>query len=100
MSDKASNEPFTAEEVDGMVRHMNEEHADSVLAYAQHFGEQDDATEATLTGITPSAMQLCAETPSGRVELKIPFDRPLTSSHDAHMKLIGMSKRAKRSLAG
>ena len=99
MSDKAANEPFSAEEVDGMIRHMNGDHADSVLAYARYFGEQNDATKATLTGINASAMRLQVETPGGIFTLEIPFEKPLTSSHDAHMKLIGMSKRAKRSLA-
>jgi putative heme iron utilization protein len=98
MSEEASNEPFTAEEVGGMVRHMNDDHADSVLAYARHFGGQSDATKATLTGITAAVMRLQVETPSGIFALEIPFDRSLESTHDAHRTLIRMSKQAKRGL--
>ena len=99
MADEAEP-PFTAEDVDGMLRHMNDDHADSVLAYARHFGGRSDATAAELRGMTARAMRVLAETPDGAVELDIPFDHPLESGHDAHMTMIRMSKRAKRALDG
>lgn len=91
-------QPFTADEVARMVAHMNEDHADSVRAYACHFGGRADATAAELRDIGAVSMRLRAETAGGPVELEIPFDHRLESTHDAHMTMVGMSKRAKRAL--
>ena len=55
MSDP-SPAPFSREDVARMVSHMNDDHADSVLAYAQHFGQCRDATAATLIDVTADAM--------------------------------------------
>ena len=97
MSD-SSQPPFSREDVARMVSHMNEDHADSVLAYAQHFGQCRDATAATLIDVTPDAMSLKVALLSEEKEIKIPFERPLESGHDAHMTMVKMSKVAKKSL--
>jgi len=96
MSDPQATPPFSAEDVRRMVDHMNEDHADSVLAYARHFGRQVDATAARLLDLSPTEMRLSAETPAGGKQLRIPFDHRLESGHDAHMTLVKMSKQAKR----
>jgi len=100
MSDPQTTPPFTAEDVRRMVEHMNEDHADSVLAYARHFGQQTDATAARLLDVTATEMRLAAETPLGEQPLSIPFGHRLESGHDAHMTMVKMSKQAKRVLAG
>ena len=97
MSD-SSQPPFSREDVARMVSHMNEDHADSVLAYAQHFGQCRDATAATLIDVTPDAMSLKVDLLSEEKEINIPFERPLESGHDAHMTMVKMSKVAKKSL--
>ena len=97
MSD-SSQPPFSPKDVTRMVSHMNEDHADSVLAYAQHFGQCRDATAATLIDVTPDAMLLKVALLNDEKTIKIPFERPLESGHDAHMTMIKMSKLAKKSL--
>ena len=77
---------------------MNDDHPDSVLAYAQHFGQCRDATAATLIDVTPDAMSLKVDLLSEKKAIKIPFERPLKSGHDAHMTMVKMSKVAKKSL--
>ncbi len=93
-------EPFSEEAVAGMLEHMNDDHADSVLAYARHFGGRTDATAAVLEGLDAGAMRLRAFVPEGEVELEIPFDHTLESRHDAHMTMVRLSKKAKRALGG
>ena len=97
MSD-SSQPPFSREDVARMVSHMNEDHADSVLAYAQHFGQCRDATAATLIDVTPDAMSLKVALLSEEKVINIPFEHPLESGHDAHMTMVKMSKVAKKSL--
>jgi putative heme iron utilization protein len=98
MSDSQAKRPFSAEEVRQMVDHMNEDHADSVLAYARHFAGRADSITARLLDVTPTEMHLIAETPSGPENLLIHFDHRLESGHDAHMTMVKMSKKAKRAL--
>ena len=97
MSDP-SPAPFSREDVARMVSHMNDDHADSVLAYAQHFGQCRDATAATLIDVTVDAMTLKVVALNAEKEINIPFEHPLKSGHDAHMTMVKMSKAAKKSL--
>jgi putative heme iron utilization protein len=97
MSD-SSEAPFSREDVARMVSHMNEDHADSVLAYAQHFGQCRDAAAATLIDVTADVMTLKVVVINGEKEINIPFEHPLKSGHDVHMTMIKMSKAAKKSL--
>lgn len=97
MSD-SSQAPISREDVARMVSHMNEDHADSVLAYAQHFGQCRDAAAATLIDVTADVMTLKVVVINGEKEIIIPFEHPLKSGHDAHMTMIKMSKAAKKSL--
>ena len=93
-----SQAPFSREDVASMVSHMNEDHANSVLAYAQHFGQCRDATAATLIDVTANDMTLKVFVTNDEKEINIPFDHPLKSGRDAHMTLVKMSKAAKKSL--
>ena len=93
-----SQAPFSREDVARMVSHMNEDHANSVLAYAQHFGQCRDATAATLINVTANDMTLNVFVANDEMEINIPFDHSLKSGHDAHMTLVKMSKAAKKSL--
>jgi putative heme iron utilization protein len=97
MSD-SSEAPFSREDVARMVSHMNEDHADSVLAYAQHFGQCRDAAAATLIDVTADVMTLKVVVINGEKEINIPFEHPLKSGHDVHMTMIKMSKAAKKIL--
>lgn len=98
MSDP-SQAPFSQEDVLRMVSHMNDDHADSVLAYAQHFGQCRDATAATLIDVTADTMMLKVVVMGDEKEINIPFEHPLKSGHDAHMTMVKMSKAAKKSLS-
>lgn len=80
-----------------MVDHMNEDHADSVLLYAQHFAGRKDATSAVLNDVTPERMTLTLD--SGD-RIKIPFPHRLADGHDAHMTMVKMSKEARQALEG
>jgi putative heme iron utilization protein len=81
-----------------MIEHMNDDHADSVLAYAQHFGDRREAATAELLNLNNKEMQIRIDTPSGPEELSIPFSHTLKNGHDAHMTMIKMSKEAKSAL--
>jgi len=92
-----SQAPFTAEDVQRMVEHMNEDHADSVLLYAKHFAGRTEASSALLKDVTAEKMILTLD---GDETIEIPFPHRLEDGHDAHMTMVQMSKEARAALEG
>jgi putative heme iron utilization protein len=79
-------DPLTPAVSDRICNHMNEDHAEAVLAYARHYGGLTEAREARMIAVDPGAMRL--EVDGERVE--VPFDHTLSDSEDAHRTLVAM----------
>ena len=69
-----------------ICKHMNDDHAEAVLAYAHHYGGVVDASTAQMLAVNATAMELEVDGQS----LHIPFDHTLTDSEDAHRTLVAM----------
>ncbi|MEL6471625.1 MAG: DUF2470 domain-containing protein [Cyanobacteria bacterium J06623_4] len=89
MSEKTS-ETIDSKVSDRICRHMNKDHASAVLTYAQRYGEQTEATTATLKAIDPLGMDLDAEVNGEMVPIRIAFDHELADAADAHTTLVAM----------
>jgi putative heme iron utilization protein len=76
--------------------HMNDDHADAVLLYAKVFGNATEANAAEMVAIDPDGMDLMTQVNGSSVPLRIPFERPLTDSEDAHHVLIDLVKQARQ----
>ncbi len=79
-------DPLTPAVSDRICKHMNEDHAEAVLAYARHYGGRMEARDARMIAVDPRAMRL--EVDGDRVE--VPFDHTLSDSEDAHRTLVAM----------
>lgn len=88
-------DPITPAISDRICKHMNDDHADAVLTYAQVYGKALSAEAATMSAIDPLGMDLTATVAGKTVTLRVPFDRELTDSEDAHQTLIGMIRSAR-----
>ncbi len=88
-------DPITPAISDRICKHMNDDHADAVLTYAQVYGKAPTAETATMSAIDPLGMDLKATIAGETVALRVPFDRELTDSEDAHQTLIGMIRAAR-----
>lgn len=91
MSEKTS-EPIDSKVSDRICKHMNKDHAAAVLTYAQRYGNQTDATAATLTAIDSKGMDLSADVNGETVAVRVSFDHELKDSADAHRTLVEMLK--------
>ena len=89
-------EAITPEISDRICQHMNEDHTDAVLLYAQVFGNAPNVTQAQMLSIDPEGMDLKIE-PTNE-PLRVTFDHPLKDAEDAHHTLIAMVKQARLSL--
>ncbi|WP_413171645.1 DUF2470 domain-containing protein [Anabaena azotica] len=86
---------FSPEISSRICKHMNEDHADAVVMYAQAFGDIKNAKTAQMLSIDADGMNLTAQVNGEAVPVRIQFDHVLTDAEDAHQTLIGMVKQAR-----
>jgi putative heme iron utilization protein len=79
-------DPLTPAVSDRICKHMNDDHASAVLAYARHYGGVANPTAARMVAVTPAAMQLEVD----GEPLEVRFDHTLSDSEDAHRTLVAM----------
>ena len=83
---------------DRICKHMNEDHGDTLVLYAQFFGKVSNLKSAKMLSIDNQAMYLAIDDTSDN-PLKIEFDHNLKDAQDAHHTLVSMLKEAKKTLA-
>ena len=69
-----------------ICKHMNDDHAEAVLAYAKHYGGVSTPSTARMVAVTAAAMELEVD---GQ-PVRIGFDHTLSDSEDAHRTLVAM----------
>ena len=79
-------DPLTAAVSERICKHMNDDHAEAVLAYARHYGGVAAPQQARMLVVRPEAMEL--EVDGERLE--VAFDHTLSDSEDAHRTLVAM----------
>jgi putative heme iron utilization protein len=88
-------EAITPAVSDRICKHMNDDHADAVLTYAQVFGNTQAATAARMESIDLEGMTLAAEVEGQPVPVRIKFEAPLEDAKAAHHVLVDMLKQVK-----
>jgi len=91
--DKAEPDPL-AEHVDGIVEHMNKDHAEALRLIARRFASVEAST-VTMTGCDRAGIDVRAETGEGSVPVRIDFPEEVQSSADARRVLVAMTKEAR-----
>jgi putative heme iron utilization protein len=71
---------------DRICKHMNEDHAQAVLAYARHYGGIQGAQAARMVAVAPDTMTLEVD----GAAVQVAFDHTLSDSEDAHRTLVAM----------
>jgi len=85
-------DPLSPAVSDRICKHMNEDHASAVVAYARHYGGISEAKTARMRKVGPVAMELEVD---GQ-PVVVPFDHPLSDSEDAHRTLVAMLRAMPR----
>jgi len=86
---------LSEKDVDGIVSHMNDDHADALRLYAEVYGGVSGAQSAKLLDVDREGMSLRVTTPNATQDLRIEFDRPVETPNDAHRILVDMAMRAR-----
>ncbi len=83
----------------GIVEHMNEDHADSMLAYCQHV-HQFAAQQAHMLGIDSDGFDLQAVDLAGNITvLRFDFEQPIHDAMSARLALVALSKACRQAPA-
>jgi putative heme iron utilization protein len=88
---------ITAEVSSRICQHMNDDHSNAVLLYAQTFGGLKEAQAAEMQAIDNTGMDISVQVDDKFVPVRINFDHVLQDSEDAHHTLIAMVKQARQS---
>lgn len=83
------------EDATRIIDHMNEEHDDDLLLFAQVYAGEAGATAARMKAIDAEGITLEVTLPDGQKELRIDFDEPLHTPEDAHRTLVDMALNAR-----
>jgi heme iron utilization protein len=82
------------------VSHLNDDHADALLAIAQALGGYPDATSARCTGLDRRGIDLTVHTPRGRAPARVGFPEPLDESAQLRAATVALTRRARAALVG
>ncbi|RUT03522.1 heme iron utilization protein [Dulcicalothrix desertica PCC 7102] len=88
---------ITIEVSSRICQHMNDDHSNAILLYAQAFGGLKEAQAAQMQAIDATGMDINAQVNGENVPVRINFDHVLQDSEDAHHTLIAMVKQARQS---
>lgn len=88
---------ITTEVSSRICQHMNDDHSNAVLLYAQAFGGLKEAQTAQMQAIDAIGMDISAQVNGENVAVRINFDHVLQDSEDAHHTLIAMLKQVRQS---
>ncbi len=78
-----------------IINHMNEDHGDANILYAQKLANLHDCTEATMLGIDRYGVTLRASTSKGPRMARIGFATPLNSQEEARPAVIELLELAR-----
>jgi hypothetical protein len=78
-----------------LIMHMNDDHADSLLAYAVHYAQLPTATKASMVGMDARGFTLKVDDAAGgSCEVLVPFPRPLEGAADVRKYAVEMHHAA------
>jgi putative heme iron utilization protein len=82
----------------GILKHMNGDHADAVLAYARALAGITSATAAAMTAVDRYGFEIAVTTPDGPRAARLEFDAAVATADDVRQVLVAMVKRARAAL--
>lgn len=89
----------TSPSAPGAVAHLNDDHADSLLAAAQAFTGHPDATRARAVRLDRYGVDLELDTPRGPAFGRAPFDPPVATAAGLRAASVQLARAAREALA-
>lgn len=81
------------------IAHLNEDHDDALLDMAKAVGGCPEATAARCVDADRTGLDLIAETPSGEIEVRVPYEEPIDGPAGLRKATVKLAQRARAELA-
>lgn len=91
-----SNPVLSVGDVERIVTHMNEEHPDDLVRYAEAYADVAEVEAARMTSIDAKGFDLVVEADGGETAVRIEFETPLQTVDDARSVLVDLAMRARQ----
>ncbi|WP_406281051.1 DUF2470 domain-containing protein [Embleya sp. NBC_00896] len=95
---EASVNPFGADAITAVCKHMNDDHPDDCLLIARGLGGQPAADSATMTGLDGDAAYYAAIVAGETVEVRVPWSRSITERRDVRIEVVVQYNEACKAL--
>ncbi|MEM8766626.1 MAG: DUF2470 domain-containing protein [Pseudomonadota bacterium] len=92
----STTDDLTEQEKRAIIEHMNADHADACLLYAQVHAERPEAESAQMVDVTLTAMTLEVVANQEPSRIALAFHRPATDRGDVRAVLVEMVKTARQ----
>ena len=89
------SEAITTTVSDRICKHMNDDHAEAIVMYAEVYGKAENVSSARMLKIDPQGMDLIATIEGEEQPVRVAFERPLADAKDAHVVLVEMLKKGR-----
>ncbi|MFG3442451.1 DUF2470 domain-containing protein [Nonomuraea sp. NPDC047897] len=83
--------PFTADVVEAIKRHMNDDHGDDALVIVRGLGGRPDATRATTSGVDAEAIEFTID---GGELVRVPWGETLTERPQVRMAVVRLYRES------
>ena len=87
---------LTPKAFERMTVHMNDDHPDSVAAYARYFGKRSDVRSARIVKFDSVGITLDIDSGTEHWTLRIPFDHEIVDRADARATLVAMVEQTEK----
>jgi heme iron utilization protein len=83
---------------DGIIAHMNDDHAGAMPLYCRAFSKAQDIEVATMTSIYRYGIEMSAQTKDGPRPVRLAFPQPISSRDEARKALVSLLQEARAAL--
>jgi heme iron utilization protein len=91
----AEPDPLAGEAAQGIIEHMNADHADSLLLMAKVLGGRAGTTEAVMTAVDRYGFDIVATGPDGRAAVRLGFAAPVQTAAAVRPAMIRLVEQAR-----
>jgi putative heme iron utilization protein len=79
----------------GILQHMNQDHADTMVLYCRSFSKAADTSSARMTGVDRYGFEMSATTENGPRPIRLAFSRSVSSAEAVRAELVEMARKAR-----
>lgn len=95
-SDWVAAEPDPlADSVQGIIDHMNDDHADTMVLYCKTMSKASDTTAAEMVGLDRYGFEMSATTGEGPRPIRLAFSKPVSSAEEVRQEMVAMAHKVR-----